>query len=205
MIETGSNYPKQEKLKNFWEEMSDPKNGMGIKIHPSLHYDVPSLNQTTLESYFPHKTESAQKNLDRLVSYINDKKIIEDKFSRLPPEIQNPQREAKKSEFIQKYGDLFTQNYEEKNKLRSIHTTNLCGSLQLLAMYSNQPTIKEFALSTKNQILTIINGPEQDIIVQKNSSSQNLYNNYSLDQKIETLHTVDNLVLNFLNIVSDPK
>ena len=96
MKESVSNFLNQEQVQNFWKDMSDSKNGMGVKIHPCPHYDLPLINQTLLDSAFSTKTEPAKKNLERLVSYIKDKKIIEDKFSHLPPEIQNPQREAKK-------------------------------------------------------------------------------------------------------------
>lgn len=196
------NHDKQQKLRNFWADMHDSENGMGIKIHPSPHYEIPAISSDTLKTFFPNeKIESAQKYVSILASYLNDKLIIEDKFSNFSPETQNQEREAKKKEFYTKYGELFTQNYEEKNKLRSIHFTNLTGSLQLLSIYSNDSKLKQAASSTSNKILTLVNGPEQNII-SKSSTAQNSYNNYSLDKKIETIHSVENLVSGFLNLLS---
>ena len=198
------NHDKQQELRNFWADMHDSKDGMGIKIHSSPHFKIPSISPETLKPFFPNdKLETAQKYFSKLVSYLNDKLIIEDKFSKFPTEIQNQEREVKKKEFYSKYGELFIQNYEEKNKLRSIQFTNLCGSLQLLSLYSNNPNIKESANSTSNEILTLVNGPEQNII-SKSSTAQNSYNNYSLDKKIETIHSVENLIVNFLNQFENP-
>lgn len=198
------NHEKQELYRNFWADMHDSENGMGIKIHSSPHYEIPTINSDSLKNYFPNdKIESAKKYLSILTSYLNDKLIIEDKFSKFPPETQNQEREAKKKEFYTKYGELFTQNYEEKNKLRSIQFTNLCGSLQLLSLYSNNSEIKEAASSTSNEILTLVNGSEQNII-SKSSTAQNSYNNYNLDQKIETIHSTENLISNFINKLSNP-
>lgn len=197
--------PPEDKTKTFWKDMFDSENGMGIKIHPSPHYEVPTINQETIKPYFPkEKIESAQKYISNLTSFLNDQIIIEDKFSTLPTEIQNEQREAKKKEFYEKYGELFIENYETKNKLRSIQFTNVSGALQLISLFSNNQDIKQASTLANNKILTLVNGPQQDIYSQ-DSNVQNQYNQSSIDQKIKTIHNIDNVVLDFLNHLSDPK
>lgn len=205
MKEFNPNYLDQQQIQKFWKEMFDQKNGMGIKIIPSPHYEIPPINSETIKPFFPkEKIESAQKYISNLTSFLNDQVIIEDKFSRLPTEIQNEQRENKKKEMYTKYGDLFTKNYETKNKLRSIQVTNVSGALQLISLFSNNSDIKKIASSVNNQILTLVNGSPQNIETQ-DSSAQNVYNQSNFDQKIKTIYTIDKLVLNFLNVFSDPK
>ena len=175
LLSTDIHKNKTEQYKKFLFDMFDAKDGMGITIHTSPHYEVPTIDTETLKHFFPpEKIESTQKYILKLTSFLNDKMIIEDKFSRLPTEIQNEQREAKKKDLYNKYGDLFVENYETKNKLRSIHTTNICAALQLISLYSNQSNIKESANSTKYQILSLFNDPQKNI---------NLYNNYSFEKK----------------------